>query len=479
MGKPRFFLVLLLAQGTTALSQNYQAVNGSFFAGSLGVGNNPASIVNTPFPWDITLFGLQEKHSTNAVTILNYSLLSPPSKSQYLFTSGDYKRFGDVNFNVNLLNMRFALNRTSAVAFGMNVRGYSRLKTSKYNFIDTLHSTREFFNLGNSNMSMSGDVVSSSWVELFATYAQTVWDRPFDRLNAGITLKVSRGLSGAHARVADVRASRQVHDEEIYYQFNSGQAQYGYSANYDKWLRDRSTGANLRDFLSYTNGGASMELGVEYLIKTPGLPSWDEDTYFDYDWKIGVSLLDLGFNQYKYGVNSRLVTGMREDVPDSLFDQKLNGAEDFAGFNDSLAQIVQGMGSLRGNFNIINPARLVINVDHYLFDAFYINGDLSINLSPLARKKLYVTDLSLLTVTPRWETRNLGFYLPVTVNAEGKLWLGGAFKLGPLLLGLHNWANLFSKNKMQNGGGYLALVIRPGRKITGMQRANRRYDCPE
>jgi hypothetical protein len=127
----------------------------------------------------------------------------------------------------------------------------------------------------------------------------------------------------------------------------------------------------------------------------------------------------------------------------------------------------------------MNPARLVVNVDKYLFDAFYVNADLSVNLTPLAKKYLYVTDLNLLTVTPRWETRRLGFYMPFMVNAQGRFWVGSAFKAGPLLLGIHNWANVFSKNKMQNGGGYLALVIRPGKKITGRARADKRYECPE
>jgi hypothetical protein len=29
------------------------------------------------------------------------------------------------------------------------------------------------------------------------------------------------------------------------------------------------------------------------------------------------------------------------------------------------------------------------------------------------------------------------------------------------LLGVHNFANLFAKNKMHNGGAYLALTFRP------------------
>jgi hypothetical protein len=477
-GKSYLYIVVLLAQSFLATAQNYHAVQGSNYAGSLGVGNNPASILNTPFPWDITVFGVQEKHTTNAIGIYKYSLLSSPAKSEYLFTGGNYSRFARENFNVNLVNARFALNRQTAIAFGMNIRGYTRLKTSPYNFIDSLHNTREFYNLGNNNIELNADMTGSSWIELYGTYSRTLWDRHSDRLNAGVTLKVSRGLAGAHAGVEDVRAVSQVHDNNLYYEFVAGNARYGYSHNFDKWKKDRSTSANLRDFLAYTSGGISLDLGVEYLLKSGGMPAWDEDTYYDYDWKIGVSLLDLGFNQYKYGQNSRVLSGIRANITDSLFDMKTDGADNFTAFNDSLAEIVETIRPLQGNFNILNPARLVINVDRYLFDAFYINGDLTVNLSSLAKNRLRVSEMNLLTVTPRWETRRFGVYMPMMVNTEGRFWIGGAFKAGPLLLGIHNWANVFSKSKMHHGGGYLALVIRPG-KNTGRGRADRRYECPE
>lgn len=484
MGKSCFYIVMLLAASLQGLAQNYHAVQGSSYAGSLGVGNNPASIVNTPFPWDITVFGIQEKHSTNAVTIYKYSLLSSPANSEYLFTGGNYARFARQNFNVNLLNARFALNTESAIAFGVNLRGHTRITTSPYNYIDTLHNTRDFFNLGNANISLDVDAITSNWIEVFGTYSRTIWDRAADRLNAGATLKVSRGLAGAHAGADDVRATREVHNNnEIYYQFARGDARYGYSGNFDKWKNEKSTSQNIRDFLTNTNAGISLDLGVEYILKPGGMPAWDDDSYYDYDWKIGLSLLDLGFNQYKYGENSRVLSGIRPGITDSLFDQKTNGAENFAAFNDSLAGIVNAMRVLQGTFNVMNPARLVVNVDRYLFDAFYINGDLTINLSSLAKNRLHVTEMNLLTVTPRWETRRLGIYFPMMVNTEGKFWVGGAFKLGPLLLGIHNWGNVFSKTKMQNGGGYLALVIRPGKATTGSGkgrggRGGQQYECP-
>ncbi len=44
-------------------AQDYQAVKGSSYAGALTVSDYPASILSTPYPWDITIFSAyQEQH---------------------------------------------------------------------------------------------------------------------------------------------------------------------------------------------------------------------------------------------------------------------------------------------------------------------------------------------------------------------------------------------------------------------------------
>jgi hypothetical protein len=84
--------------------------------------------------------------------------------------------------------------------------------------------------------------------------------------------------------------------------------------------------------------------------------------------------------------------------------------------------------------------------------------------------------MNLITLTPRWETRKFGIYLPVQYTSNNRFWIGGAFKAGPLLLGIHNWANIFTSNSMQNGGGYIALIIRSPQNL--IKKLDKRLDCP-
>jgi len=465
---------------TAGFSQNYHAVNGSSYAGVLGVGNNPASIVNTPFSWDLDILSLQVKPATNGITVYKYSMLSSGAKSEYQFDAGNYKRFAQANLNVNLLNLRVALNKRVALAGGANIRSYTNLKTSPYYFIDTLQSAESFFKLNNGNTNYSFDMTSSSWLELWGTYAQTIVDNERTRLNAGLTMKVTRGISGGHASLQSGNVERVVENGQTIYRLKDANARYGYSSNYDPFINDDSkTGKSLKDFLVNSEAGASFDIGVEYLIRPEIIYDFndDEDRYYDYDWKIGVSLMDVGLNRYKYGSNSRTASGFKDDITSLDLDKKFAGIGSFRDFNDSLATIVSNIGTLAGEFDIIHPTRLIVNVDRFITHAFYVNADLSINLSQLAKKQYYyVKEMNLLTITPRWETRRWGFYMPIMYNTENQLRIGGAVKAGPVLLGLHNLATVFAKDRMQNGGGYLAFIIRAGRD--SQHRRSKKYDCP-
>jgi hypothetical protein len=474
-----FFSVFTLLI-SSACAQDYHAVQGSSYAGSLGVSNNPASITSTPYTWDIDILSMQLKTTSNAYTVNDYSLISSAKNSTASINNGNYERYADLNFNINLLNVRFSLNRWQAIAFGINLRGNGRAKTNVYNYNDTLQDINQFFGNNQNNQVLQGSFSSSSWVEIFATYSQTLWDDNQGRLNGGITVKSTRGISGAFAQLSNVTTLQTPNSQDTSYTLQTGSARYGYSYNYDGWQNNNSTTQNLKDFMTNSRGGFSVDLGFEYLIKPQGVViGSDADNYYDYDWKIGVSLLDWGYNQYKYGSKSRAFASPANNITGEIINQKFDSLTNFNEFNDSLATIVNGFSTINGKFKVENPTRLVINIDKPLQNDFYINAEVSLNLHNelIGTSRFYTQQLNLLTVTPRWETRKWGIYLPIQYNIERNFWVGGAFKAGPLLLGIHNWAYIFSKNKIQNGGGYLALIIRSPKN--NHAKTDKRLDCPK
>jgi hypothetical protein len=459
-------------------AQNYTATNGSSYIGSLNVHNNPSSIVNSPLKWDITLFGLQDKHTTNTIKVFKYSLLSNPAKSEYLISSGQFSRYADMNLNLHLINTRIALSKRSSIALGANLKSYLTLKTSQYNFIDTISKFGHFFSLNEGAENMKVDMASSSWAELYATYGQTIVDNEYGRLNAGITIKLNKGLSGAFASLANGNFIR-TESDPLSYRVTDAAIDFGYSSNYDEWDSIKNFKQNAGNFFSLTEGGGSLDIGFEWLVKLQSVKSvFDDDDYFDYDWKIGFSLLDIGYGQYAFGQYSTRARDINSNVTDILLDQVFDSTiNSVSTFRDSLSRVFGDMGRYIGKFRVTHPARLVINVDKFITEAFFVNAGISVNVSSLSSgPNKRVKDMNLLTLTPRWETRKKGVYLPVYFNTRNQLWVGGAVRVGPVLFGVHNWSNIFSKKKIQRGGGYLAIILKAADFTGG--KTDKRLECP-
>jgi len=175
-------------------------------------------------------------------------------------------------------------------------------------------------------------------------------------------------------------------------------------------------------------------------------------------------------------------------ITDTLLENKFNSFLSVNNFNDSLASISTSFSALNGNFFIYKPTRLIINIDKHIAYDFFINTELTIPILPtIAKNKLFIRDINLLAITPRWETKTFGAYVPILFNNRQQLWVGAAFKAGPVLLGTHNLANLLGKNSTQSGGLYLAFTIRPGKKQDGKgqnrkdkrsRQSKRKLTCP-
>ncbi len=465
-------LLFIVCSFFSVSAQYYHGIQGSAYFGSLSVHENPSTILSSFHKWDITLLGVQGKVNTNTLLIRDYSLLSNPRNSKYIIDSGSYKRYIDAVVSTNILNTRIAIGRKAAIAFGLNVKTYVNGASGQYRFLDTIHSMRDFMRLNIGEEPLRGEVRASSWAEIYGTYAQTIINTSKIRLNGGITAKVNTGLAGAFANAGGVGVGRGAGET---YAFVDGNMQFGYSANLDGRQRGSNLQWQLRDLVSRAMPGFSFDLGAEMLIKPEAISFYGEDDYYDYNWKLSAALLDIGFTRYAMSRNSRSINVI-QPVIDSVVEQKLQNVGSVDEFVDSLSTLVATQ-TIRGDFYIINPMRVQLSADRYIGNYFYVHAALTIDVARHLFKENYrISSRDLLVVTPRWEKRNVGFSLPIIVNERGNVWVGGSMRVGPLLLGVHNWANLFSKNKMSRGGGYIAITLRsPG---TTSKRYDRRLDCP-
>jgi hypothetical protein len=302
---------------------------------------------------------------------------------------------------------------------------------------------------------------TSNWLEYSFAYSRVIKANELGRWQGGIELKLMRGLTGAYTRMQNARLSNQVINGKNEFLITDANGEYGYSANLDELNKANNTESPFKSFMKNSATNIGFNLGVEY-VRYPEY--MDASDITDYNWKFSASLMDVGINTYKYSTNSFAFAGVNPNMYAQRVDQTLDDDITLDNLRDSIQSWSPRFIVPDGNFKISNPMRLLVNFDKKFPNDIYVNAEAQLHLnSTRSMRRLNTRETSAVTVTPRWEKKALGIYMPLQYTTEGNFWMGLGLKAGPLVLGLENVGWLLSKKSMPNGGFYFALQIRPGR----------------
>ena len=456
-----FSMMLLFS---TVEAQSYHAVSGSPYAGVTAMYNNPASTANAAYKWDLTILSSQITFSNSLFVVDQTSLLKYDS-SVMQFTNGLRSRYQHTTVDINLFNCRYTIDKNKAVAFALRGRTYNFIKTAPFYYTDTISTTESFLHANKIVDYLEGYTTNSGWIEADFNYSQVLQQNESSRLTGGITIGYMRGISGAHANVQRLSYSEQSNNNQLYYLLTGGAVTAEYSQNYDLTDSSKSIGSNVKSFIKNTLPALNFNIGIEYLFRKQNEYDKAPLSATNYDWKIGVSIMDIGTNKFNPSTSSFSARNPNMNISDTGLLNKLQNVGSVKELRDSLANVFTTIDSISKQFTIANPTRLIISVDKNLGHHFYINGELSVNFfSTQPQARLKTRELNLLTITPRWETNFWGAYLPIQYNTQGQLWVGGAVKMGPLLLGFHS-LDFYKAFKVGtqtfNGGFYFVLNIHP------------------
>ena len=470
-----FLILFAIIYSSLSFSQNYHALAGSPYAGVESIFHNPASSVNSTFSWDVTLFSGQASFANKAFVAENSSFKSinygtiDYKQAKVTLTSGSQDRSFNGNADFSILNFRCKLSKKSAFAFGIRGRGYLHAFADPFIYSDTMTTLKSWAAINKNDPPLSGSVIHSGWLETNFNYSRIYRDNSEERITWGATLTIMKGVSAMEFNPRQMSYAEALNgNNQPYYYINGGYLSYRYTQNYDLYDTNQSPRSNIGKLYSSSLVSYGLSIGVEYIIKneyTPIYTSWGGPEWKakDYDWKFGAAILDIGSNSYVYGKDAAeksIPTGL---VTDSMFNRYNIFKVDK--IRDTLLHSYNDSRKLTGNFVIYNPTRLVLNADKNLGNNFYVNGELTINFFSAKAQSISKTrEINFLILTPRWETKGLGIYFPMQLNTEMQCWVGAAFKLGPLVAGLHNldFFSWFNKGNHQlNGGGYIMLSVHP------------------
>lgn len=459
-----------------AFSQDFLGLSTGNYSGITGVSLQPASIVDSRFKFDLNLFSTGVNYSNNYFLLDKNVLLKfnknkfddyESFKKQYLseatLATGEKVFFNISNRTQLPLSFMATTGKKSAIALNMQFRTMVQGRGISQDFANLAFNNFYHPPLNNTSIDASGISVNSlSWAEAGLTYGRVLFSSDKHFLKAAVTGKYLAGLSSIYIASNDLRL--RVNDDSTF-NFNSSNVSYNHNENADfnkifnKDFRPNAYSFGLDAGLVYEYRG---NIDKFKYLKT------DDETSYDalrrdlnkYIFKLGVSLVDVGMFQFDKpnNVNSFSANINNWDLRNAHYNS-INE------FDTALAKRVMALPNDPGNYNVYLPTALSGQLDVRFVKGLALNvmSYWPVNLGDEPGKRF--DKFGYYTITPRFETRHFGIYIPYTVTQRNDFTdykqhlLGATLRIGPLFIGSSNLGSMLFNNKLKAADVHVGLKV--------------------
>jgi hypothetical protein len=304
--------------------------------------------------------------------------------------------------------------------------------------------------LNNRTIDASGfDMKALNWAEVGFTYGRVLYSSDKHFFKAAVTGKYLAGVASINMGSNDLRFS--VNDDSSM-NFNTSRFDYNHNKNADFDMvfdKNFSPDANAVGF----DAGLVYEYRGNF-EKFKYIRNDDEKSYLEdrrdvnkYIFKLGVSLVDVGMFRFEKPDN---VNSFSADIINwNVASANYNTLREF---DTALANRVVAIPGSRF-YNTYLPAALSVQFDLRFVKGFYLNAMAyrPVDIGKDAGQRF--NGYGFYTITPRWESRHIGVYIPYTITDKNSLTnyqqnlLGATVRLGPLFIGSSNLGTMaFNKN---------------------------------
>ncbi|KRD06567.1 hypothetical protein ASE21_20280 [Flavobacterium sp. Root901] len=420
-----------------AQSQSYFGFRDDNYAGIQSVLFNPSSIVDSKYRADITISsvsatGQNDLYSVNFAQIFDggYDLDADARKN--------FKSNNRGNFNLDILGPSFMMNINPQNSIGLftRVRSITNVVDVNGQLIDEVNKD---IDASNSFLISGGNPngVTNSWAEIGASYGTVLLDRDEHFLKGGITIKylmagVNGYINGNNLSVAFTKNNA-----------NPALSQYS-STGTLRTLASYDYENNQDPEFDMTSAGIGLDLGFTYEYRT----NCHTCIGNRYKLKAAVSVTDIGKLNYKNAVENTY------DLTGSVTQDDIDNSDDIFNFFDTYYTKTASRKGVKANL----PTALHTSFDWNIDNKFYLN--LSSDFGLVDSKKINAAAIAnSIAFTPRYETRQFSFYLPVTWMEYSGTQIGTGFRAGPLFIGSGSLiSNLFSNNS-KGANVYVGLKL--------------------
>jgi Family of unknown function (DUF5723) len=472
-------------------AQQWLGISGSNYAGTNSVYNNPANLADSRYKLYINLV------SNDLFFANNYMGWNAPYSVLQLLTNTAAQEFRnaknviifkntyyDINkggepFHANLLDdLRgpsavFTINDKHSVGLLTRVRTITNFNGVSEPLAEVIRLGTDTLSLKNKPFNLSGTSLNlNSYAEIGLSYGQVLKDEDEDFIKVGMTLKRVVGIYSSHINIQE--ADYEIVDDPTdltlppnrkkqILRINNLKADYGYTTE----GAYKNAKASPSWVLGSESAGAGwgVDVGIvyeyrpdnrKYFYREKGVVKLDPSKN-KYEFRIGVSLLDIGGISYN---NPNYVRNWKVDVSNKTFNS--NDVSMINGSDDAYKRINQTIGlddlNSQNNFSTGLPSSFQINLDYHIRDKFYVNSLWVQGLR--SSQSMSMKMPSSLSVTPRWEGKWFEVAMPfVLFDNYNAFAFGIAGRVGPLFLGTDNLGSFMNLNRPRSTDIYFGLSI--------------------
>ncbi len=423
----------------TYTGDNYSGINAALL--------QPAAIADSRFLFDINVTGAQNALSSNYGAFNANYLSDPTSISTFKYYRKSIgKSYYYQNQELHFGCFMITLTPKDAVGFVKRTRTISNLDGLDQDMALLLFSDMNNASLNNQLLtSKKLSYQKMKYKETAFSYARVLIDDREKFIKAGATLKVLNGVEALSLYSKDVELTP-INSANT--QFTNTEFSYGYSHN-------NSDGFNNKLSLG-------LDLGVVYEFRP------DHKTFFyDMDGKKGLLRKDL--NKYKFRIGASLLDIGRikftktNNSHDFIVNQSVNGITSVDKNNlESINSFIinnnfQTPASNKSTFKMNLPTALSIQADYYFRNNIYFGYTSYIPIW-LRSDEAKVHNLMRHVFLARYEKRNFGVAIPVSIVRNGQINAGLNVRYGAITVGTTNLSSyLMGERRLYDLNIYFAV----------------------
>lgn len=402
---------------------NYTGVQSVFF--------NPAQAADSRYKFDLNLFGINAGLANNKASFSLGSVFSTFSSNdaQNSLFSGDGRISGQTQMDLIGPSLLISLPKKSGIAITSRLRGQFNItdldgKLAK-SILNDVNSEITFPYTISSGNNMRINI--NGWAEYGISYGRVLKEEGNHFLKIGLTVKYLAGVGNTYLQVDQLTGiitnNPNLPNSSVYLAPGSrGVIGLGISGNIGSLTPS--------DLLKSSSNGFGADLGLVYEYREGGTSN------HPYKYRIAASLLDLGSIKYARDLNSSgtytmLVTSFPGFDLATLQGISIDNYKQVLSNNPNFTPAANNN---EPTLNVSLPTSLQLYGDVHIKNNIYLSAGTQISLSNRSNAENPFV-YSGITITPRYEGKGLGVYLPVNYNSLSKLSIGTTLRLGPLYIG--------------------------------------------